>query len=189
DSTAEAARFQRQYPDRASLEKLSVWEKPGLLQFIREEGFVELFARGWQGGVSQIRSSVLGRGGWILLYGLFVFLVVAAIHRWVMWKQSDEVWRVRGTSARWMLLFTFLALVLTFFYTGIGNQVIPNNAMTTSLFLPLLLTFIWIAERYRRQLQRTKYALVVNRVYMGLMILPIIWISFRVVMAVRSPMG
>ena len=61
--------------------------------------------------------------------------------------------------------------------------------MTTSLFLPILVTFIWIAERYRRQLQRSHRAELVNRVYAILMILPILWISIRIVQAVTAPLG
>ncbi len=188
DSPAEATRFQQTYQSRVEFDGLKFKERPGVVKFINEKGLGALFERGWRGGLYQLKSSVLGRGGWILLYGLFVFGVVASIHRWAMWKQKQEVWRVRGTSARWMLLFMIVVLGITLFYSGIGNVVVPNNSMTISLFLPVLLTFIWIAERYRRQLLRSNYARIVNWVYCTLMVLPIIWISLRIVQAIQAPL-
>ena len=186
---AEASRFQQAYSDKESLESLTPSNKPGLMKFIRENGFGLLAARATEGAAEQLKSSVLGRSGWILFYGFFVFLMVAVIHRIAMRHQSEEVWRVRGASARWMLLFILIMTGLTLAHTGIGNAVIPGNSMTTALFIPLLLTFIWIAERYRRQLQRSLFAKLVNRVYCGLMIFPIVWISIRIYEAVQVPVA
>jgi len=190
DSPSEAARFDGGASAAKALAEKPIDERPGLVRFLKEEGTGALLARAWTGALSQLDSSVFGRfwrGGWILLYGGLVFAVVAAIRRWAMWRQTDEVWRVRGASARWMLLFTAVVLGITLFYTGVGNRIIPSNSMTTSLFLPILLTFIWIAERYRRQLQRSQYARLTNRVYCTLMALPIAWISIRIVQALQLP--
>lgn len=189
DSPAEAVRFPRDYPGDEELSKIPPGEKPGLMWFVENNGTGELFSRAFDGALAQMKASVLGRGGWILLYGFFVFLVIAVIHRWTVLRQAEEVWRVRGTSARWMLLFLAVVCAISLFYTGIGNIIIPGNSMTTSLFLPILVTFIWIAERYRRQLQRSHRAALVNRVYAVLMVLPILWISVRIVQAVTAPLG
>lgn len=189
DSGAEAARFQQTYPDREALETLRFSTKPGIVRYLRDNGARALATRAADGIVKEIKASALGRSAWILCYGFFVFLVVALIHRWAMRQQRNEVWRVRGTSARWMLLFLLLMSGLTLFYAGVGHPVIQGNSVTTALFIPLLLTFIWIAERYRRQLQRSHYATLVNRVYLGLMIVPIAWISVRIIQAVRVPVA
>lgn len=187
ENGAEASRFQQTFSDKESLKSLTILNRPGPIKFVRENGLGRLAVRAIEGAVEQLKSSVLGRSGWILFYGFFVFLVIAVIHRIAIRHQSEEVWRVRGASARWMLLFIFIMTGLSLAYTGIGNPVIPGNSMTTALFIPLLLTFVWIAERYRRQLQRSLYARLVNRVYCGLMIFPIIWISIRIVQAVKVP--
>lgn len=189
DSGAEASRFQQTYSNSEALETLTFFTRPGIVNYVRENGFASLASRASDGAVEQLKSSVLGRSGWILFYGFFVFFVVAVIHRLAMRHQDEEVWRVRGASARWMLLFILFMTGLTLAYTGIGNAVIPGNSMTTALFIPLVLTFIWIAERYRRQLQRSHYATLVNRVYCGLMIFPIIWISIRIFQAVQVPVA
>lgn len=189
DSPEEAARFRQTYPAKAQLEAIAPGEAPGMQRFLREKGAVALLARGWEGALAQVKSSVLGRGGWLLGYGFFVFAAIAAIHRWAVWHQEDEVWRVRGTSARWMLLFLALVLAITLFYAGIGNAAFPENPMTTSLFLPVLLTFIWISERYRRQLQRTRYVRLVNRVYAALMGGAILWITIRIIDSIRTPVA
>lgn len=190
DTPREASQFRQAYPGKEQLSSLSAEQKPGLVRFVEKNGARELFRRGFTGASAQLGSSLLGRktSGRILVYTCVVFCVVAGIHRWVMWRrQSEEIWRVRGTSARWMLLFLVLVLGLTLFYAGIGNQIIPSNSIITALFLPILLTFIWIAERYRRQLQRSSQARLVNLVYGGLMSLAIVWIAIKIATAVSRP--
>lgn len=187
DGPEEAARFQAGHPGKAELDAIPAGETPGLARFLRDEGGLALLERGWRGALSQVKTSVLGRGGWILTYGAFVFLVVAAIHRWAVWHQDDEVWRVRGTSARWMLLFLGAVVFLSLCHAGIGDPVIAHSTMTTSLFLPILVTFVWISERYRRQMQRSRFARMVNWVYLVLMTLPILWITYRIVVGVLAP--
>lgn len=188
DSSAEAREFFEKYSDAQSLYELAWRDRPGMYRFLEENGFPALMRRGWEGGLSQMRSSVLGRSGQILGYGALVFLVIASIHRWTVLRQESETWRVRGTSARWMLLFAILVFALTLFYSGVGNALVPNSALMTALFLPILLTFIWISERYRRQLQRSSHAKLVNRVYLGMLCLPIAWICLRIFTSIRAPL-
>jgi len=185
DSAEEASRLFRRQANPEAAETISWRQRPGPVRFIEENGAAALFERAFEGAREQLRSSVLGRQGWIIFYGFFVFFAVAAIHRWAMWRKKDEIWKVRGASARWMLLFLVVGILLTLFHVGMGNPVVPSNAMTTALFLPILMTFVWIAERYRRQLQRSSVAPVVNFVYSGLMVLPILWVTYRAFAAVR----
>jgi hypothetical protein len=188
DSPAEAMRFQESVRE-SGVGEIPEADRPGLSRFVRQKGFGELFHRGWEGGLAQLQSSMFSRQGWILFYTFAVFCIVAGIHRWAMWKQNEETWRVRGTSARWMLFFLASVFALSVFYAGIGNPVVQNNAIMTALFLPILLTFIWISERYRRQLQRTRYEILANRIYSGLMVIPIGWISFRIFQAIQTPVA
>jgi hypothetical protein len=189
DTPTEAALFQQQHPGKAELAEIPPGEKPGVVRFVTQNGFSALLERGSAGALAQVKSSVLGRGGWILVYGVFVFVVIAGIHRWAALHQNDEIWQVRGTSARWMLLFLGLVIAITLFYSGIGNPIIPHSAMTTSLFLPILVTFIWISERYRRQLQRSQFAKLVNGVYVVLMAGAILWITCRIFLGLHALMA
>lgn len=186
ESADEAIRFHQQLAD-AGEEARPAWaERPGLFRFVRENGIAATRERAVTGAREQIANSVIARQGGVILYSFFVFLVIALIHRWTVWRQKDEIWKVRGTSARWMLFFLAAGVSLNLLLVGIGNQVTPNNVMTTAIFLPMLMTFIWIAERYRRQLQRTSLSGVVNLAYCGLMVLPILWITFRVLKSVHT---
>lgn len=189
DSPGDAVRFRQENPGEAELAKLKSSEKPGFIQYVTENGLTSLVDRGTAGAIEQSKASVFGRRGGILVYVFFVFLVVAFVHRWAVHKQDEEVWLVRGTSARWMFLFLVLVIAMTLFYAGIGNRIFPSNTMTTSLFLPVLITFIWIAERYRRQLQRSHYAKLVNIVYSCMMALPILWITIKIVRDVSRLLG
>ena len=186
DGPEEAFRFQATHPGREELAVLKMGDAPGMIAFIRENGVATLFERAWKGALEQVKSSVLGRKRWILSYGFFVFLIVAGIHRWTMLRQREEVWRVRGTSARWMLLFTLIAVSCALFYSGVGNAIFPGSSITTALFLPVLLSFIWISERYRRQLQRSNRAALVNWVYGALMAVPIVWITSMIVVSIKK---
>lgn len=189
DTPADAVRFRQENPGEKELDALKENEKPGFVRYVKENGSGSLVERGWAGAIAQSKASVFGRRGGILVYVFFAFLVVASIHRWAVYKQSEEVWRVRGTSARWMFLFLVLVIAMTLFYAGIGNRIFPSNTMTTSLFLPVLITFIWIAERYRRQLQRSHYARLVNIVYSCMMAVPILWITIKIVHDVSGLLG
>jgi hypothetical protein len=189
DTPSEAAVFQQQHPGKAELDAIPPGEMPGMIRYVKQNGLPALLERSAEGALAQVKSSVLGRGGWILVYGAFVFVVIAGIHRWAALHQSDEIWQVRGTSARWMLLFLGLVIAITLFYSGIGNPIIPHSALTTSLFLPILVTFIWISERYRRQLQRSQFARLVNGVYVVLMAGSILWITCRIALGLHALMG
>lgn len=186
DSTPEAINFREDYPGKEELSALTWKTRPGVFSYVQENGFEGLLERAWKGGLEQVKSSMLGRKGWILSYSFFVFLVVGGIHRWTMIRQGNEVWRVRGASARWMLLFLFFTVVISLMHSGIGNRIFAGSSMTTGLFLPLLITFIWIAERYRRQLQRSHQANLVNWVYRALMAVPIVWVGYLIVATIQS---
>jgi hypothetical protein len=51
------------------------------------------------------------------------------------------------------------------------------------------LTFFWIAERYRRQLQRSRYAKLVNWVHFVLMMVIIVLQSVKVAKAIQTPIA
>lgn len=189
DGPAEAGRFRQQYPGKAELAALPASDRPGLRRYLRENGAAALFERAWRGAIEQVRTSALGRRRAILLYGFAVLAVVASIHRWAAFHQSDEIWRVSGASASWMLLFLVATVAIALFYAGIGTPVVPYNAIATSLFLPTLVTFIWISERYRRQLQRTRAARLVNRVYAGLMAGPIVWVTYLIFRSLQGALA
>lgn len=188
DSPAEAAQFQRAIQEEGAL-NFPDERKPGPVSFLRENGWAALFERAIAGAWDQLRSSMIGRQGRLLAYTVLVFLVVAVIHRSAVRRQEEETWLVRGTSARWMIVFLGGTFFFALFYAGIGNPVVRGNPLVSALFLPTLLTFIWIAERYRRQLQRTRFANLANRLYLAMMLVPVGWISFRIYVAIQSPLA
>ena len=185
ESQNEALQFQQRVREEG-MAAIPKEERPGAVRYLKENGFGALFS---EPGKAQSASFNLAcsaeRAGSCSTHS-GVFAVVAVIHRLAIWKQNEETWLVRGTSARWMLLFLALTFALSLFHAGIGTPVIESNAIIPALFLPLLLTFIWISERYRRQLQRTRYANLVNRIYLAMMTLPIAWISIEIIKSIRS---
>ena len=56
------------------------------------------------------------------------------------------------------------------------------------LFLPMVLTFIWVTERFRRQLRRTSMAKKVNIVFYSMMTVPLLVIGFRIIQLIDTPL-
>ncbi|MEM7697375.1 MAG: hypothetical protein AAF236_03115 [Verrucomicrobiota bacterium] len=189
DSPEEAELFRMNHPSRDELLAIADEDRPSLSNLIDRLGWGGVLGRASEGAANQISGSALSRTGWLLAYGLAIVVIAALFHRWVTKRQSQEIWQLRGTHAFWMLLFAGIVTFLTLGYTGIADPVIRGHPMTTSLFVPIWLTFIWIAERYRRQLQRSRFGILVNRVYLALLSIPIGWVCWRVFQALRIPLA
>jgi|GEM_PF-477451 len=197
DAPEQENRFVRNYPGKSELTSLSGENRPGLMKFLRQKGGWALITRCVKGAEIQFRMIFPGTAfteishtmlywdaGWWLLYFGVVFGVVAVIHKRAAIRKRDQVWRVGGTSAGWVLLFAALTVLMTLAWMGIGQISNRDNTVTPSLFLPIMITLIWLSERFRRQLQRTRDAQMVNRIYLWAMLFPILFVVIRITLAI-----
>ncbi len=194
DSPEQADAFVKQHPGKAELDSIPELDRPGPRKFLREKGAAALLDRCLRGARDQAGVIFPGKlyadtgikilywnPGWWLLYFSAVFAVVGTIHRIAAFRKRDQVWRVGGTSARWVLIFALVTVSLTLAWMGIGNQANHDSMVTSALFLPILITLIWITERFRRQLQRTRDAMLVNRIYFWAMAFPTGFVALKTV--------
>jgi hypothetical protein len=86
-----------------------------------------------------------------------------------------------------MLLFAFGTFAVSALAYGFYEPIGKGDRFMLSLYLPLVVTVIWIMERFRRQLQRTKYAVLVNRIFVLMNLVVIVSVSWRVVELLRDP--
>ena len=193
NSPEEANQFIKAHPDKATLNAIPPEERPGILNFLRDKGADALWDRCRQGVKEQFAFLFPGKlyaessarilywdPGWWLVYFVFIFGFIGSIHRLAAFRKKNQVWRVGGTSARWVLLFAVTTVLITLVWMGIGNKANHDSSITASLYLPILLTLIWITERFRRQLQRTRDAALVNRINFWGMLLPTAFIVVRI---------
>lgn len=179
DDFAQGAEFMQRYPNAEALARLPEAERPSPGRYLRTHSLAETLERLRHGTFEKLddffapaewrksgREMVPFRG-WLL--GGFVALFLAmAVLRWHASRQKDRwIYPVGSQSARWMLLFaagTFVISALAFgFYEPIGK----GDRFMVALYLPVAVTLVWVAERFRRQLQRTDYATLANRLLFG----------------------
>lgn len=199
DDFGQGADFMQRYPNAEALAKLPAAEKPSAANYLKHHSFKETFDRLWSGTVKKLDEFLApsewrksGRElipfrGW-LLFALGAQLAAMAGLRWWAMRQKDRwIWPVATQNARWMLLFaagTFAISALAFgFYEPIGK----GDRFLLALYLPLVVTLVWVSERFRRQLQRTDFAMWSNRVFWGIYTAVILAVSVRLIWLVGHP--
>jgi len=179
-SPEEANEFRQRYPDAESLSAMAPTERPGLIRFVKKNGFGALVERVFRGGLVTAKDFLFDGMRWVLIYVGLVFTFITVVHRIAASRTYEQVWKIGGTNARWMLAFSMAAFILMFLYVSIGYLSHPNDTRLLTLYLPLLVTFVWIAHRFRRQLARTRYATLVNRAYFAMLIVPVLVVAFGI---------
>jgi len=193
NSPEEAKQFIADNPGKTELDFLRKHHRPGFWNYLDDKGGRALWDRCLEGVRDQSsaifpgklyaessREILYWKPGWWLLYFGIVFGAIGVIHRMAAFRKKDQVWRVGGTSARWVLTFAVITVALTLVWMGIGHLANRDSTVTASLFLPVLITLIWITERFRRQLQRTRDAGLVNRINFWAMLFPTAFITARI---------
>ncbi len=164
-------------------------EHSGFFGKIAELGLLPSLKEATTNGWQAVKESVLWRQAVLLGYAIFVVIVIGLLHQRAYRRQSLEVWKIHGTSAFWMFGFTIVCSLVTFLVVGFGvERYPPLIAVLDSLFLPVLLTCFWLAERFRRQLTRAEIGSVANQLYFLLMLPPAFWVGWRVVQGIASPL-
>lgn len=199
DDFGQGADFMQRYANAEALALLPAAQKPSAGNYLRTHSAAEALARLRHGTTEKLEDFLApkewrksGRElipfrGW-LLAGFGALLAAMAGMRWWARRRSDRwIWPVGSQSARWMLLFaaaTFAISALAFgFYEPIGK----GDRFLLALYLPLAMTAVWVAERFRRQLQRTDLAVPANRVFYGVQAAICLAVLVRMAVLVADP--
>ncbi len=206
DDFDSASRFMINHASKEQLADINPETKPSLGNYLKTHGREEFIERLQHGSVkkweelmfpaevtqnkakTKLWRQVLPQRGWLLIW-LCVMLLTISIFQLIAWLNRDKlVWPVGPQSAFWMLLFamgTFILSTLAFgFYEPIGK----GDRFMLGLYIPMIVTIVWVAERFRRQLQRTSMASTVNAVFSGMMTVPLIIIGIRIIQLIDTPL-
>ncbi len=206
DKFEDCYRFMGDHGTRESLRNITPENKPSMMNYARTHTGEEAWGR-MRDGVEVAVSGMLypqktrqnkthdrewkqlapDRGKYLL--GLLVIAGVMAGCLWWALRQSDaKDLRAQPWSGGWMLLFAagaFAIYTMAYgFYTPIGK----GDRFMLSLYLPLAVTFVWVAERLRRQTTRVRHKRWVGRVYAGMHFALTIIVLLRVADLLRTPL-
>ena len=87
-----------------------------------------------------------------------------------------------------MLLFAVGAFVLYAMAYGFYAPIGKGDRFMLSLYLPLAVTFVWVAERLRRQAMRVRHTRWAGWLYTAMHVVLTIVVLTRVVDLLRTPL-
>ena len=206
DDFEQGAEFMRNYPHREALETLTDEDRPSAGKYLREHSTAEVTKRMIDGVFNKLKEMLFPREikqskardkawkfmlpgrGWYLIWVFLTMIVISAL-RWTVRKETDSGLRsLKSESAGWMLAFSLATFAIGTaaygFYTPIGK----GDRFMLSMYAPLVLTFVWITERFRRQIRHTSKAAITRKVYFGMQSVLLLAISWRVLELLRTPL-
>jgi len=199
DDFSEAADFMRQYNKRDALEAMTPKQKPSLSNYLKTHETSEFIDRLRDGTAKKLREvffpgeklkagrTILLSRGWLLFWLIAMLGVIAVFHALAARKRDELVWPIGPQSARWMVLFAFGTFAVSALAYGFYEPIGKGDRFMLSLFLPVIVTILWIIERFRRQLQRTDYGPSVNRVFLAMNAVVFVAVGWRVIELLRDP--
>lgn len=201
DDFQEGAAFMQRYPNAKAFAEMQPEEKPSAMNYLRSHPREETIER-MRHGVTKKMGEFLSPNEWRrsgrellpfrgwLLVAFYVMLAVMTAFRIKALKARDReswIWPLAPESGRWMLLFavgTFAVSAAAFgFYEPIGK----GDRFLLALYLPMALTPLWIAERFRRQIRGTNLARPANLVFLGLNGLVAVMVVVRLFQLLADP--
>ncbi|NNE93532.1 MAG: hypothetical protein HKN23_17940 [Verrucomicrobiales bacterium] len=206
DDFNDGAQFMIRYSTKEALTSMDPETKPSLSNYLKTHSRDEFFQRLREGTIKKSKEfffppevkqnraktkewrQILPQRGWILIW-LFITLIVISVFHFLAWRNRDQlVWPVGTQSAWWMLLFSVGVFTVSSLAFGFFEPIGKGDRFMLGLYSPMIVTFIWIVERFRRQLQRTRMASIVNLVFAICMAIPLAVIAFRVVQLLDTPL-
>ncbi len=182
DDFQEGAAFMQRYPNAEAFAQLPEAERPSVMNYLRSHTREEVVERMRHGVTKKLKEflspsewrksgrELLPMRGW-LLGGFYLILGVMGYLRYRAFRLRDWeswVWPVKPESARWMLLFAVGVFAVSTAAFGFYEPIGKGDRFLLSLYLPMAVTPLWIAERFRRQLGSTALARRANLVFFGL---------------------
>ncbi len=206
DRFEDCYQFMADHGSRESLENIPPEKKPSAVNYLKTHSWQEAWDRLRDGTEKKVlgllfperthqnknrtrewKQLLPDRGKY--LFGLLLVVGVMAGCRWWALRQVDATeLRSQSWSGVWMMVFAAAAFALYAlaygFYTPIGR----GDRFMLSLYLPLVVTFIWIAERHRRQAMRIRSNRLTAWLYTGMHLALSALIAIRVAELLRTPL-
>ena len=206
DGFEEGYQFMADHGSKESLKNITPENKPSMSNYARTHTGQEAWQRLRDGTETKVGGmlypqktrqnqsrdrewkQLIPDRGVYLLWLLVMVSVMAGCHWWALRQKDAKDLLAQSWSGGWMLLFAagaFAIYALSYgFYTPIGK----GDRFMLSLYLPLAVTFVWIAERLRRQTRRVRNDRLAGKVYRGMHFALTLVVVLRVVDLLRTPL-
>lgn len=206
DHFEDCYQFMADHGSRESLENITPENKPSAANYFKSHTGREAWDRLRNGTETKVLElliperthqndsrtrewkQLLPDRGKYLLWLLVIAGVMAGCHWWALRQADAKDLRSQSWSGGWMMLFAAGAFVFYAaaygFYTPIGR----GDRFMLSLYLPLAVTFVWIAERHRRQTARIRSNRLAGWIYAGMHLVLTAFIIVRVTELLRTPL-
>lgn len=205
DFDTEAIPFMVKYGNAEALANLPAEEKPSPGKYFREHTTEEAVDRLKNGVAEKFRTLffpleikqnkaktkpwkyILPQRGWVLI-GLAALLLIIAIIAQSSKELREQLQKRRRRSAIWMFLFAlgcFVAYSLAYgWFTPIGK----GDRFMLSLYLPLVVTILWICGRRLRQLRSTSQGPIARLVFGVAHVVILIVVGLRISELIETPL-
>ena len=199
DDFSEGVAFMQKYGSAEALAGLEGEEKPSATTYLKTHSQEETLERLQAGTTKKLREfwsppewrksgrELLPFRGWLLAGFYAMFAVMAVMRSWARRQKDRWVWPVDSQSARWMLLFAFGVFAVSALAFGFYEPIGKGDRFLLSLYLPMVLTPLWLGERFRRQLQRTTMGKWATGLFFGMHGLIMIAVIVRVLNLLADP--
>ncbi len=201
DDFQQGADFMHRYPNAKAFEQLPAAEKPSAMNYLRTHSREEVIER-MRHGVTKKLGEFLSPGewrksgrellpfrGWILavFYGMLAVMTVFRIKALQARDRENWIWPLAPESGRWMLLFAVGVFAVSAAAFGFYEPIGKGDRFLLALYLPMAVTPLWIAERFRRQIRGTSLARPANLVFFGLNAAVVIAVLARLLQLLGDP--
>ena len=206
DRFEDCYQFMADHGTKDSLRNITAENKPSMSTYAKTHTGEEAWER-MQNGVETVVSGMLypektrqnkehdrewkhlapDRGKYLL--ALLIITGVMAGCLWWASRQADaKDLRVQPWSGGWMLVFAAGAFVLYAIAYGFYVPIGKGDRFMLSLYLPLAVSFVWVAERLRRQAMRIRHTRWAGWLYAAMHVALTIVVLMRVADLLRTPL-
>ncbi|MCB1231349.1 MAG: hypothetical protein KDN19_13840 [Verrucomicrobiae bacterium] len=201
DDFTEGADFMHRYPNAEAFAEMTPEEKPSAMNYLRSHPREEVIERMRQGVTKKLSEffspkewrksgrELLPFRGW-LLGAFYLMLAAMTVFRIKALKERDReswIWPLAPESGRWMLLFALGVFAVSTAAFGFYEPIGKGDRFLLALYLPMAVTPVWIAERFRRQIRGTHLARPANLVFFGLNALVAVAVLIRMLQLLVDP--
>lgn len=206
DDFEDCYRFMGTHGDRESLQNMTDEDKPSMSKYLRTHSKEEMWQRMRDGvGVKvgglfypektrqnknrnrEWKQLLPDRGRYLLTLSI-ITAVMAIIYAWAMRRVPENEFRKQPWNGVWMMMFALGAFALYATSYGFYSPIGKGDRFMLSLYLPLIVTFVWIAERLRRRTMRDGRHRWVAYLYAGMHLALSSVVVIRVVELLQLPL-
>jgi len=206
DHFEDGYQFMADHGSKESLQNITSENKPSMSNYARSHTRQEAWERMRDGVITKVEGMLYPQKtrqnkahnrewkqltpdrGRYLLWLLVIAGVMAGYHWWALRQSDAKDILAQPWSGGWMLLFAAGAFALYAMAYGFYSPIGKGDRFMLSLYLPLAVTLVWVAERLHRQTMRVRHNRWAGWIYMGMHLALTLVVTLRVVDLLKTPL-